>query len=81
MKILRDMVGMLMIGDGILTALIPGRRMHRWHRGPDWWRSTVRVFAERPVLTRALGVLTAVVGALLAVPRSSGTPRSLDRGA
>jgi hypothetical protein len=81
MKLIRDMVGMLMIGDGILTALIPARRMHRWHRGPRWWRSAVRVFAERPVLTRALGVLTAVAGALLAVPRSSGTPRSLDRGA
>jgi hypothetical protein len=81
MKLVRDAVGMMMIGDGILTALIPSRRMHRWHRGPDWWRSTVRVFEERPVLTRALGVLTAAVGALLAVPRAGGKPRSLDRGA
>lgn len=70
MRRVRDILGLLMVGDGILMALVPERRMDRWKSGPGWWRSFVREFAERPILTRLLGALTAVVGVAIAVPRA-----------
>lgn len=70
MNRVRDLLGVLMVGDGILMALVPERRMRRWRIGPDWLRSLTESFARRPTLTRILGAATAVVGVALAVPRS-----------
>ena len=70
MNRVRDLLGVAMVGDGILTLLIPQRRMRRWQIGPRWFRSLAEFFARRPTLTRLAGAATAAAGVAVAVPRS-----------
>jgi hypothetical protein len=70
MKQMRDLLGVAMVGDGILMALVPERRMRRWQMGPDWLRSVTAHVARRPLLARLAGAVTAAVGVAIAVPRS-----------
>jgi hypothetical protein len=70
MKQMRDLLGVAMVGDGLLMALVPERRMRRWQMGPDWFRSVVTYFEGRTALTRLAGAVTAAVGVAIAVPRS-----------
>jgi hypothetical protein len=69
MRIVRDLLGMLMVGDGLLMALIPRRRLRRWSIGPGWWQDLGETFRERPALTRLLGFGTALLGLAIALPR------------
>jgi uncharacterized membrane protein YgcG len=66
----RDLLGVAMVGDGLLTLIVPQRRMRRWRVGPRWLRSLTDAFARRPLLTRLAGALTAAGGLAIAVPRS-----------
>ncbi|MGB2570951.1 MULTISPECIES: hypothetical protein [Micromonospora] len=56
-----ELAAMVMIGDGVLGTVMPERHVSRWILGPQRWRP-MRVFAERPALTRALGAVEAAVG-------------------
>ena len=66
-------VAILLVGDGVVAALIPSRHMRRWARGPSWYRTAMRPFAEHPRATRALGALEAV-GALWWTSRMQDRP-------
>jgi hypothetical protein len=66
---LRDLVAILLVGDGVLAVMAPQRRMRRWLIGPSWFRELVGWFERRPNLSRALGLLTALVGVAIALPR------------
>ncbi len=64
----RDLLGVLMVGDGVLAVIAPRRRIRRWLLGPVWWRDFIGWFERRPTLSRFLGLLTAAVGLLIALP-------------
>jgi hypothetical protein len=74
---LAELVGMLMIGDGVLAVLEPEHHMRLWRQGPAAWERIMDPFVKRPGLTRRLGAAEVALGVWLAsrqaVPRSSET--------
>lgn len=62
----KESLGIIMMGDGLLATLGPAPHCRLWQRGPGVWRRAVSFFARRPMLTRALGVAEAGAGAWLA---------------
>ncbi len=60
-----EVLAMCLIGDGVLTAIDPRRHLHLWQRGPEAWEQVVEPFAERPALTRLLGVAEVALGVWL----------------
>ncbi len=56
-----ELAAMAMIGDGVLGAVMPERHVTRWIMGPERWRP-LRVFADHPGLTRAIGAAEAAAG-------------------
>lgn len=59
---LKDLLALVVIGDGVSAAVLPRSRMRRWAVGPQWFKDLARTFHDRPMLTRALGLATAGVG-------------------
>ena len=74
MRAAADIIAITLIGDGTVGALTPSRHAQRYERGPAPWRKTMRWFAERPQLTRALALLELGSGLALtlAVARRQG---------
>lgn len=66
MKQLLDLLGMILIGDGLLSVLNPRRHCLIWEVGPEACRHLVDEFAEHPRMTRVAGVLELLVGLWLA---------------
>jgi hypothetical protein len=58
----RDLMAMILVGDGLLGLLIPGRHVHRWNRGPATWRCAMQYLELRPGLTRLLAASELCVG-------------------
>ena len=71
-----ELVGMLMIGDGVLAVLEPSRHARLWREGPATWEWMVDPFVKRPGLTRWLGAVEVAAGIWLA---SRQTPSWEDR--
>lgn len=71
MTALRDLLGIVLIGDGIVGAAIPRRHTRRYERGPGWWRAAMRFFAQRPSLVQALAAAEVAAGASIALARRS----------
>ena len=69
-RIVRDLAGILLLGDGIVGVLIPTRHTRRYERGPGPWRRAMRYFASRPALTRAAAIAEIVAGLRLGMTRS-----------
>jgi uncharacterized protein YjeT (DUF2065 family) len=63
---LLELLGMLMIGDGLLSVVDPKRHCLLWEIGPDWCREMVDEFAEHPNAARGAGLVELVLGVLLA---------------
>lgn len=61
-----EVVGMLMIGDGLLAAVSPRRHARLWRDGPEDWRRAMAWFEDRPTLTAAIGLAEAALGFWLA---------------
>ena len=61
-----EVVGMMMIGDGVLAVAEPERHARLWLRGPDPWRAMVEPFVRRPGLTRIAGAVAVALGYWLA---------------
>lgn len=61
-RILRDISGIVLIGDGVVGALVPVRHSRRYEMGPSPWRSAMRFFVRRPALTRALAAAELAAG-------------------
>jgi hypothetical protein len=75
---LTECLGMMMIGDGVLSALDPHRHAALWRRGPSWWRAMVDPFVRHPEITRWAGVGEVVLGVWLSSrqrPSGSRTER------
>lgn len=52
-------VALVLIGDGVVAAVMPRRHMSRWNAGPDWYRRAMQPFAKHPQATRLLGIAEA----------------------
>lgn len=63
---LLEVLGMLMVGEGVLMLLYPRRHLALWEGGPWWYREAVEGFIRYPNLTRAVGGLEAGLGLWLA---------------
>ena len=61
-----QMIGMLMIGDGVLSAMAPRRHAALWHAGPQPWRRLMRRSIRQPDGTRTFGVAEVALGLWLA---------------
>jgi uncharacterized protein YjeT (DUF2065 family) len=66
-KRIKECVGLVMIGEGVLAALRPRGYARLWEGGPSWWRQMIEPFVRNPDLTRAVGVVEALAGYWLAV--------------
>jgi hypothetical protein len=66
MKQLLDIFAMLLIGDGLLSAINPRRHCLLWEVGPEPCRKLIDEFAEHPQLTRGAGALELLLGLWLA---------------
>lgn len=67
MTILRSVTAIVLVGDGVIAALIPARHSRRWEFGPPWWRSWMEWFARHPRVTRLLAVGETALGLSLAL--------------
>jgi uncharacterized protein YjeT (DUF2065 family) len=72
-----DSLALMMIGDGLLAAVIPNRYARLWNRGPRFWRAMIRPFVECEQLTRWTGVAELVAGVLLVHGRRDDFDRRL----
>ena len=63
---MKELLAMLIIGDGILAVLFPRRHCLLWKTGPKVYRDLMQEFAQRPGMTRLLGLLEAALGIWLA---------------
>jgi hypothetical protein len=61
-----EILGLLMIGEGVMAALYPRRYLGLWRFGPRWMRAMVDEFTRHPEATRAIGGLEAGLGLWLA---------------
>jgi hypothetical protein len=59
---LAELTALMMVGDGVLTAVGPERHVGLWSCGPQWYKRVADRFAERPRTTRMLGVAAAAAG-------------------
>ena len=66
MRKILEIVAMLMIGDGVLSALRPTGHVALWRNGPQGYRDVMDKFLENSTLTRALGVAELGLGLWLA---------------
>lgn len=57
-----ESLGLLMIGDGLVTALHPRRHARLWETGPQGLRRTMAWLEARPALTSAIGAAEAAIG-------------------
>lgn len=58
---------MFLIGDGMMAVVRPERAAKAWVAGPQPWQRLMEQLAERPQLTRAIGIAEATLGVWLAM--------------
>lgn len=61
-----EVLGLLMIGEGVVGLLFPVSYPRFWNFGPDWMRKTATAFAERPEMTRLICAAEIAAGLALA---------------
>lgn len=71
-KRILEVIGILMIGDGLVAAAEPERHGRLWLAGPRLWRRAMKPFVESPRLMRWAGVGEAGLGLWLASRQRPG---------
>ncbi len=66
MKQLLNVLGMLLIGDGLLSIFHPRRHCGLWEVGPEPCRKMVDEFVEHPEMARVAGLVELLLGLWLA---------------
>lgn len=51
---MKELLGMMMIGEGVTGAIAPRRHMRLWNTGPKQFRDITKFFEKRPKLVTAL---------------------------
>jgi hypothetical protein len=57
-----DLVGMILIGDGILNILRPRRHSAIWNCGPRSYRKAAEKLTEHPQVARGMGLAFVALG-------------------
>jgi len=52
----KESLGMMMIGDALVTLVDPQRHCRLWMKGPEQWRQFINVFVQHPGITRGLAL-------------------------
>jgi hypothetical protein len=73
---LLEVLGIVMIGEGVLAAVDPRGHTLLWRHGPRAWEAMWDPFVRRPTLTRCVGVAEAALGYWLAARQMSSAERS-----
>ena len=68
---IKEVVGIMMIGEGAVGLLEPRRHVLLWRRGPGPWEHLMDVFVERPRMTRILAAMEVLFGLSLALRQAS----------
>jgi len=64
---LKELLALLLIGEGVVGTLCPERYTRTWANGPGRWRDFIGWWADRPALMRVLCAAEAGIGLWLAV--------------
>jgi hypothetical protein len=69
-----ELIGQLFVGDGLTSLLVPKAHMRLWQDvfPSRSWRHMVEWFADRPGVTRILGLFSLVTGVWLILKSSEG---------
>ena len=62
----KEMVAMMMIGEGLVTVVEPERHCMLWKAGPRLWERMLEPFVDHPNMTRVLGAAQLALGFWLA---------------
>lgn len=62
-----EVLGLMMIGEGVIGLLHPRRYSLFWKIGPDWMRNSMDTLAEHREMTRLLCVGEIVAGLWLSL--------------
>ena len=65
-KQLKEIVGLMMVGEGVMAMVHPHGYARLWQHGPSWWRTMIDPFVRHPGKTRFVGAAEAMVGFCLA---------------
>lgn len=65
-KRLREIIAIILIGDGVVGLLDPKRHVGLWRRGPEPYREAMVAFSKRPWITRTLSAAEAITGIMIA---------------
>jgi hypothetical protein len=76
---LQELMALMMIGDGVLAVARPREHCLVWLRGPQAWEHMIEWFADRPRLTRAVGVAETAFGLWWAFQQQPQTNGELTR--
>ena len=71
MRRITELVGIIMIGEGVLSFVAPRRHTLLWQFGPEGYRRAIEAFAEHPTLTRLVATAEAGLGTWLALRQYS----------
>lgn len=53
---LKELLAILIIGDGVLALVAPRRHPRLWKFGPQGYQQLMQAFSERPIMKRFSGV-------------------------
>jgi len=65
-KRLFDLLGLLLVGDAVLTFANPKRHCLLWEIGPQPCRDALDEFAQHPAMSRVASIGQAFIGILIA---------------
>ena len=65
-KRLLELIGLILIGDGLMGLLRPRRHSLLWHVGPQLAKAVTEELAEHPQTARAIYAAELVVGVAIA---------------
>lgn len=57
-----EILGLVLIGDGMVGLFDTGRHLRLWRRGPDPYQDAMEEFEARPGLTRVLSAAEIALG-------------------
>ena len=66
-KHLKELVAILLIGEGVIALLFPKQHVLLWEIGPQAYKDCLSEFARQPNRTRCLAALEVIAGICLAM--------------
>ncbi len=74
----KHFAAMVLIGDGVMAMVRPGRDARAWATGPLAWKRLMWGLRDRPNLTRLLGAAEVVVALRWALAQETATGRATN---